>query len=203
MLSKAYEFLHRHWRCFAAERSGTIMVEVALLMPLLAMIFLSGVEISRYALLQQKMSRTAVSMSDLIAQTDSTISLTQVANLYQAADYVMQPFDFAGTGVLIISSVAQTGGTPSVSWQCVGSGGIGATSDLGVAGGNATLPPNFTMRDGESAIFAEVIYDYVPFVAPDLIGSTTLRHRAIFRPRFGALSSLAPGAVPPGAPTCT
>ena len=203
MLSKAYEFLHRHWRCLAAERSGSVLVEVALLMPLLAAIFLSGVEISRYALLQQKMSRTAVSMSDLIAQTDSTISLTQVANLYQAADYVMRPFDLAGTGVLIISSVAQTGGNPTVSWQCVGSGGISAVSELGLSGASATLPPNFTMQDGESAIFAELVYDYVPFVAPDLVGSTTIRHRAIFRPRFGALSSLAPGSVPAGAPTCT
>ncbi len=202
MLIKARKFLRRHWRCFAAERSGTVLVEVALLMPLLTLIFLSGVEISRYALLQQKMSRTAVSMSDLIAQTDSTISLTQVANLYQAADFVMRPFDMAGTGVLIISSVAQAGGNPTVSWQCVGNGGISAVSDLGVAGSSATLPPNFTMRDGESAIFAELVYDYVPFVAPDLIGSTTLRHNAVFRPRFGALSSLAPGTIPAGAPTC-
>ena len=70
-------------------------------------------------------------------------------------------------------------------------------------GGTATLPAGFTLRDGETAIFAEVIYDYKPFVVPDLIGNTILRHRASFRPRFGALSALSPGAVPPGAPTCT
>jgi Flp pilus assembly pilin Flp len=203
VLSKSYQFLRRHWRAFAAECRGAVLVEVAFLMPLLTVVLLSGVEIARYALLQQKMSRTAVSLSDLIAQTDSTISLTQVANLYQAADYVMRPFDLTGTGVVILSSIAQTGGNPTVSWQCVGNGGISATSELGTAGGSATLPPNFTMRDGESAIFAEVVYNYAPFVAPNLIGNLTIRHRAIFRPRFGALSSLAPGSVPAGAPTCT
>lgn len=203
MLINFRRFLHCHWRCFAAERRGSVMVEFAFLMPILTGIFLSGVEVARYALLQQKLSRTAVSLSDLIAQTDSTISLTQVANLYQAADYVMRPFDLNGTGVVILSSVAQTGGVATVSWQCMGTGGISATSILGTAGGNATLPPNFTMNDGESAIFAEVVYDYSPFVAPNLIGNLTIRHNAIFRPRFGALSSLAPGAVPAGAPTCT
>ncbi len=202
MLSKVHDFARRHWRRFAAERSGSVLAEMAVLLPVLTGIILSGVEVGRYTLLQQKLNRTAVSMSDLIAQTDSTISLTQVANLYQAADFVMQPFEMAGTGVVIISSVAQAGGNPSVSWQCVGTGGITATSDIGTSGGTATLPASFTMQDGESAIFAEVVYDYVPFVAPDLIGTITLRHQAIFRPRFGALSSLAPGTVPAGAPTC-
>lgn len=191
-------------RRFAADCRGVVFAELGFLLPIIAIVLLSGTEISRFTLLQQKLNRAAVTMSDLIAQTDSTISLTQVANLYQAAGYVMRPFDLTNEGVIIVSSVARTGGNPAtVNWQCVGGGGLAATSELGTAGGTATLPAGFLLRDGESAIFAEVVYAYEPFVAPDLIGTTTLRHRAMFRPRFGALTALAPGAVPPGAPTCS
>ena len=191
-------------RRFAADRRGGVLAETGILLPVIVLIILSGIEIGRFTLLQQKLSRAAVSMSDLIAQTDSTISLTQVANLYDAAGYVVRPFDLTVDGVLIVSSVAKAAGSaPTVNWQCIGAGAFTAASNLGVAGGTATLPAGFILRDGESAIFAEVFYDYKPFVAPELIGNKVLRHQSMFRPRFGALSALAPGTVPPGAPTCT
>ncbi len=203
MLSRAGKRAWASWRRFAADRRGGVLAEAAILLPVLTALLLSGVEVGRFTLLQQKLNRTATSMSDLIAQTDSTITLTQVANLYQAADYVMRPFDLTQDGVVIVSSVSQTAGAASVDWQCIGDSGITAISSLGVSGGTATLPTGFILRDGESAIFAEVVYDFVPFVAPDVIGTKTVRHQAMFRPRFGALSSLAPGTVPAGAPTCT
>ena len=209
MLSRAYKVawagrrIWAGWRRFAADRSGAVLAETAILMPILLMVLLSGVEIGRFVLLQQKLNRTAVTMSDLIAQTNASINLTQVANLYNAAGYVMRPFDLTQDGIVIVSSVAQTGGNPTVSWQCIGAGGFSAASEIGTSGGAATLPTGFTMLDGESAIFAEVVFDYKPFVAPDLFGTQIIRHRAMFRPRFGALGALAPGAVPPGAPTCT
>jgi Flp pilus assembly pilin Flp len=190
-------------RRFVADRDGGVLAEFGILMPVLTIIVLSGIEVGRFTLLQQKLSRVAVSMSDLIAQTDGTISVTQVANLYEAAGFVVRPFELADDGVIIVSSVSQTGGTPSVNWQCIGAGTLSATSQLGTSGGTATLPAGFTMRDGESAIIAEVVYDYEPFVAPDVVGNKILRHRAMFRPRFGALTALAPGTVPAGAPTCT
>lgn len=201
---RAWVHRGRDWlRRFAADRRGGILAETGILVPVITLIILSGTEIGRFTLLQQKLNRAAVTMSDLIAQTDSNISLTQVANLYQAAGYVMRPFDLTNNGVIIVSSVARSDGNPAtVNWQCVGAGGLTATSELGTAGGTATLPAGFLLRDGESAIFAEVVYTYEPFVAPNLIGSTTLRHQAMFRPRFGALTALAPGTVPPGAPTC-
>ena len=195
----------RGWlRRFAADQRGGILAETGILLPVITLIILSGTEIGRFTLLQQKLNRAAVTMSDLIAQTDSNISLTQVANLYEAAGFVMRPFDLTNNGVIIVSSVVRTSGNPpTVNWQCVGAGGLAATSQLGTAGSTATLPTGFILRDGESAIFAEVVYAYEPFVAPDLIGSTTLRHESMFRPRFGALAALAPGAVPPGAPNCS
>ncbi len=190
-------------RGFLKDRKGSVLAEFGMLMPVLTLLFLSGVEVGRFALLQQKLSRTAVSLSDLIAQTDGTISLTQVANLYESVSYVLRPFDLTTDGVVIVSSVSQTGGTPTVDWQCIGAGALPVVSQLGTAGATASLPAGFTMLDGQSVIIAEVAYNYAPFVTPDLIGNTLLRHHAMFRPRFGSLKSLLPGPVSAGAPTCT
>lgn len=203
MLRAIYRYGLAQIQRFVADRDGGVLAEFGILLPVLTIILFSGIEVGRFTLLQQKLSRVAVSMSDLIAQTDGNISITQVANLYEAAGFVVRPFELTNDGVIIVSSVSQTGGTPTVNWQCVGAGSLAASSQLGTTGSTATLPAGFTMRDGESAIIAEVVYDYEPFVAPDVIGSTTLRHRAMFRPRFGALTALGPGTVPAGAPTCT
>ncbi len=203
MLSQLPGRFLRLVRGFAADRRAGVLVETAILMPILTMLVMSGTEIGRYTLLQQKLNRAAVSMSDLIAQTDASINMTQVANLYQAASYVMKPFDLSNDGVIIISSVARTGGVSTVRWQCIGGGDLPATSNVGTSGDTATLPAGFILRDGESAIFAEVVFHYEPFVVPYLINTGDIRHQAMFRPRFGALTSLAAGTVPAGAPACT
>lgn len=191
------------WRNFVANRRGTVFAETAVLMPILLVVLLSGLEVGRFALLQQKLSRTAMTMSDLIAMTKTTISLTQVDNLYDAAAYIVVPFDLAPNGVVIVTAVTHDGVAPVINWQCTGAGALVAASEIGTSGATAVLPAGFTMTDGEIAIFAEVVYSYQPFVAPNLFGTTTLRHRAVFRPRTGALSVLLPGPVSAGAPTCT
>jgi len=206
MLSRLRKGIGAIWagrRRFLADRRGTIFAETAILMPILLTILLSGLEVSRFALLQQKLSRTATSMSDMVAMTKTTLSLTQIDNLYDAVSFVMTPFDMSTNGVLIVSGVLRNATTPIVSWQCSGAGGLTASSEVGSSGGTATMPAGFTMTDGEIAIVAEIVYSYQPFVAPNLFGTTILRQSAIFRPRTGALGALVPGPVSAGAPTCT
>lgn len=189
-------------RRFLKDRRGSIFVETAILMPVLLTILLGGLEVGRFALLQQKLSRTATSMSDMVAVTKTTLSLTQLDNLYDAVSYVMAPFDMGTEGVLIVTAVTRNATTPIVSWQCTGAGSLAETSAIGTAGGTATMPAGFTMVEGEVAIIAEVMYQYRPFVAPDMFGTTILRQSAMFRPRTGALGALVPGAVQGSAPTC-
>jgi len=189
---------------FAAERRGSAMAEMAVIMPILVFIILAGFEVGRFALLQQKLNRAAVSMADLVSQANG-ITLTDITNLYQATSFVVRPFDMSTKGLLIVSSVSKTGANPPVvDWQCIGAGAASATSELGVPGGTATLPAGFALAPGDNAIYAEIVYDYVPFLFPDLIGAKQVRHRALFRPRFGALTTLDASGTPPASPpSCT
>ena len=68
------------------------------------------------------------------------------------------------------------------------------TSGIG-GGGTATLPAGFTLRYGESVLFVEVQYTLHPYVFSIgwLAGSdeaVDLRRMAVYRPRFGTLTSL-------------
>lgn len=193
--------LRRLIRQFVGDRRATIVVETAVLMPVLTLVLLGGIEVSRFALLQQKLNRTVVAAADLISQTKGLINETQVANLFESADYVMRPFALGDNGNLIVSSVVQDAGNPPiVMWQCRRAGSFAPTSEIGVAGGTATLPAGFILRDGESFIYAEVVMNYEPFLFGQFTGPQQLRYHAVFRPRVTALRTLLPPPTPPDTP---
>lgn len=184
---------------FRRDQRGSLLAEAAIIMPLLVMIVLAGVEVGRYTLLQQKLNRTAVSMADLIAQSE-TLTLTDITNLYEAAAFVVRPFDL-NEGLVIVSSVSKTGANPpTIDWQCAGAGTSTASSALGSPGGPATLPTELSLQSGETVIYAEVFYDFEPSFFPDVLGPHRVRHTAAFRPRFGALSEISAGPSPPADP---
>ena len=62
-------------RKLLGDRSGNILIELAVAMPLLTTIALGGIEVSRLVLINQKLDRVAASTSDLVAQAE-TISAT-------------------------------------------------------------------------------------------------------------------------------
>ena len=193
--------LRRLIRQFVGDRQASILVETAILIPILALVLLGGIEVSRYALLQQKLNRTVVAASDLVAQIQGPINETQISNLFESADYVMRPFALGDNGNLIVTSVVKDAGTPAtVMWQCRRAGAFVPTSDIGVSGGTATLPAGFILRDGESMIYAEVVMNFEPFIFGRFLGPQQIRYHAVFRPRFTALRTLLPPPTPPPVP---
>ena len=162
---------------------GGVMIEFAFAMPLLITLLLGGVELGRYALLHQKLDRTAMTVSDLVARVTS-VTPSDLDTVLNAADLVMSPFDLGDNGVVIISSVKDdSGGTPTVIWQRKGAGNLSVTSELGVKDGNAALPDNGLVDTTQAIVVGETYYHYSPWFIT-MIPSTTIRHVAYFRPRL-------------------
>jgi len=174
---------------------GSVITEMAFLLPLLVMVIFSSVEISRYVLLHQKIDRTASTMADLVTRSND-ISLAELTDYFESANAVMQPFQLAAEGAIIVSSIYQEEDqAPRVNWQQTGGGTLsGITSLFGATNSNATLPENFIMNDFEAVITVEVFYAYQPWLFDlSMFGFTeanTIYHRAFFRPRLGDLSVL-------------
>lgn len=172
---------------------GAVATEFAMAMPVIMLIVLGGSEIARYALLHQKLARAAVTMADLVSQAEE-ISEADITQLFAAVDPVMKPFSMGANGVVILSSVTASGGDPAqVAWQRSGGGTLTpASSGLGTEGGAASLPAGFVVRDGETAIVAEVFYSFAPLFTAGLVPVNTIYQRALFRPRFGSLAAVEP-----------
>lgn len=182
--------LCRRCRAFAEDRRAVVLAEMAMAMPVIIVLALGGFEIARYTLLQQKLDRLSVTVADMVSQA-TALSSAQLDQIFAATGPILTPFAMGGDGVVIVSSVTATGGQGArVAWQRSGGGGLAETSTVGAPSQPAVLPAGFVVRDGENAIIAETYYDYAPLFIPALVPPRRLYHRAMFRPRFGALASL-------------
>jgi Flp pilus assembly protein TadG len=179
----------RAWRC----ASGNVAVEFALTLPILMLLMLGSAEMARFVILHQKVDRVAVTTSDLVSRAE-TINEGDLDDIIEAADFVAQPFDLANLGIVIVSAITNDDGSGAkVAWQRSGGGTSTHTSQIGIEGGLATLTTDFEVREGETAIIAEVFYDFEPFLSELIVEPQTLYRRAHHRPRLGTLDQVDAG----------
>jgi Flp pilus assembly protein TadG len=173
--------------------AGNVAVEFALALPVLMLLMLGSAEMARFVILHQKVDRVAVTTSDLVARAE-TIKESELDDIFAAAEYVAQPFDLPNLGIVIVSAITnEDGDGPTVAWQRSGAGSASHTSQIGVEGGAATLFADFEVREGETAIIAEVFYDFEPFLSELIVEPQTLYRRAHHRPRLGTLEEIGAG----------
>ena len=154
---------------------------------------LGSAEMARFVLLHQKLDRVATTISDLVSRAE-TITESQIADIFTAAGQVAEPFDLAGLGVVIVSSVTNADGTGAViAWQRSGGGTYSAVSELGVEGDEPNLPAGFEVREGETAIISEVFYDFSPFLSELIVEPQVIHRSAHHRPRLGTLEEIDAG----------
>ncbi|MBL6958051.1 MAG: pilus assembly protein [Rhodospirillales bacterium] len=174
-----------------SDLRGTLSVEMAIAMPILFALMLSGVEVTRYVLLNQKVERATATMADLVAQSRG-LAEGDLDNLFAATGFVMAPFEIGANGLMVVSSIAASGGAaPRVLWQRTFGGG-GGGSTFGTEGSDAVLPAGFLVRDNENIITTEIFYDYEPAFTGTVMAPVELHNFAIFRPRFVNLTSIDP-----------
>ena len=174
--------------------AGNVVVEFGLAAPVLLMMMLASAELGRFVLLHQKVDRVATTVSDLVARAE-TISESQLDDIFTAAGQVATPFDLAGLGVVIVTSIANPSGDgqgPIIAWQRSGSGSYSGTSQLGAEGDEADLPAGFDVREGETAIISEVYYDFAPFLSELIVRPQEVYRSSHHRPRLGLLDEILP-----------
>ena len=179
------------FRDIAGDRRGNFLLELAFAMPVLITLFLTGVEFTRYLLINQKLERTSATIADLVSQSHG-MSEGEMASIFSASNFIMDPYDLVADGSLVVSSISATGSSPAeINWQRAYGGGSGG-SQFGSQGDVADLPDGLVVRDGESMIAAEAYYDYEPLIFQEVLKSQTIYRWAVFRPRFSALNEINP-----------
>lgn len=176
-------------RRIRADRRGGVIAEFAAAIPVLVLMLMGGVEVSRYALLNQRLDRLATVMGDLVSQ-EETISQAELTAIFEAAKSVAWPFDMTTSGKVIVSAVAvPTPPNPEITWQSA-SGNLAVSSKLGAQNTKPTLPTGLTVATGQTIIAAEVFYHFKPILIGALVPEQNVYYKAFFRPRTGDLSTL-------------
>lgn len=171
--------------------SGVAAVEFALTAPILLTLFLTGAELTNFAITRMRVSQIALHVADNASRigthsllTAPQISEAQINDLFLGANLQAGALDLKGRGRVILSSfepVANPNPTKKfiIRWQrCYGDmpwlssyGKAGSTQldNIGPVGQKVTAP------DDTAVMFVEVAYDYKPLIAGKLVGDTVIR----------------------------
>lgn len=187
--SKKISLAARLIRNLRRDQQGSILAELAFALPLFVTFLMGIVEVGTYLLINLKLQHSVVSIADLVTR-DEEISEDIMADIFNAAPQIMEPFEMGTDAIVIVSAISQSEDVPaSIYWQRSGGGTLDANSEFGIEGEPPTLPDGLTMRDDETILATEIFYDYEPVIF-QFIPSQRLRKESFFRPRIGALQTI-------------
>ena len=176
-------------RRLGCSESGLAAVEFALTAPIIMTMFLSGAELTNFAITRMRISQVALHVADNASRigtnsllTSPQISETQVNDLLIGANLQAGTLNLATRGRVILSSVEpdpSNAGKFRVHWQrCYGAKsytspypaqGASNLAGMGPAGQQVTAPT------GGGVIFVEVAYDYQPLISARLVPTTVIK----------------------------
>lgn len=178
-------------RRFARRRDGIAATELALIAPMLMLLFLGGAETALFVRTHYQAAQMASTVADVVARYEMVTSADVAAIMSVSAD-VMGVASFDPAGTVILSSVAtDSSAAATVAWQCIG-GELGKSSKVGAVGKAASLPGSLVLEADDNVIVAEVFYQYTPLLGWTAPATTLVYKTALFRPRLGSLTT-APG----------
>jgi Flp pilus assembly protein TadG len=167
--------LARISRRFAASTRGVAAIEFAMVLPVLAVIFLATIDGGR-ALAAYMKVRAATYALGAIANQYATIQATDMTAILGASSVVMAPYNSATPAVTISQIKINGSGVAKIEWSAT-QGGTART-----VGSTMTVPTGVN-ANSSYLIFAEVSYTYSPLFGFFGSGGLTLSDNLYTTPR--------------------
>ncbi|GAB4121972.1 MAG: hypothetical protein Kow00104_05690 [Rhodothalassiaceae bacterium] len=182
----------------ARNRRGSVLVETAIVLPLLIVLLAGATELGFFMIGNQKINSIASGLANMVASAEEGLSESEINDIFAATKFMSGPFDVEARGRVIISAVrGGANGSNSIVWQrCTGN--LTFASRVGNEGdSNVTLSAGIVLEEADVVIITEAAYDYRPRIFIGNFAQQTIYSLAMFRPRLGFLSSiLDDGATP-------
>ena len=161
----------RRWsRRFRGSERGVTVIEFAMVLPVMIILFIGLVEFSEAFTISRKLATAATTVSDLVAQ-ETSISCADLDKIKLAADEIVKPY--GPMNLVIVSVVADAENNTSVAWS----------RPAGTA--TYTLPETGLTDANSSLIVAEASYNFTPTIG-HFLGTFPITGRAFFRPRMSS-----------------
>jgi Flp pilus assembly protein TadG len=168
---------HRQ-RCVFADKSGSALIEAALALPILIILFFGVSELCEGFTASRRVAAAAYTAADLVARLQ-TVSSADLAALKSMIDETFKPLSITSVGLVITSVVADGNNVTTVAWSDAFGSGITAYA----ANSPITLPAGLTLPN-TSVIFSKVTYTYHSTLATLIVGGVPLQAQAYQQPRF-------------------
>jgi len=169
------------------DRSGTVAVEFAFIVPIMLIIFFGSYETASLVLAYMKLENAAETAADLIAQAtvNNVLASTDFTNFTNAVEQVLSPLPTSGSQLKIAyASVTYSTGSPVIDWHLEVNGAT-ALSITSISGSeNLANLGNETTGSTDSVIIVRLTYAYASSFSHVLQSSYTLSEWAFNRPRY-------------------
>jgi Flp pilus assembly protein TadG len=168
----------RAWsRRFVADRSGSSVVEFALLLPLMMTMYFGSIQVTDAISADRQVTLVASTVAEITSQY-SQVATSDVTNILNASASVMAPFSVtsANATVTLTTVTIDSTGKATVAWSqsLYGTARSGIVTNLIPAG---LLVPN------TSVIWGEATYSYRPTIGWGLVGTVPMSDQIFLRPR--------------------
>lgn len=166
-------------RAWAAMRDvrGVAMVEFALVLPVMLVLYLGGVQLQDGIACDRKVTSTARAAADLISQnTTGSISAAEVDDNLNAASQVLLPFSSVPATIRVTEIAIDGNKKATVKWSR-------GFKTARYAPGTAMTMPAAMLQPNSYYLLAEVTYAYTPPSSFGAIGPMTLGDSIYMVPR--------------------
>ena len=168
--------LIRRCRDLAGDERGVSAVEFAMLLPLMVTLYLGGVEVSDGIGIDRKVTLSARTVADLVAQTNS-INNSGMTNVLNAGATVMAPYSSTKMTIIVSSVSIDAAGKATIAWSDA------KNTTARTVNSTVTLPTALNVPS-TSLIWAEVQYSYTPQIGYVVTGTLALKDQIYMRPRL-------------------
>jgi Flp pilus assembly protein TadG len=158
--------------------SGLAIVEFALILPLLILMLLGSVDLTRAMMADRKLSTMASSIGDLIAREEVVDDVT-VNQIFQAVAPLMTPYNAAMADIRV-SSIEVVDNGNSKEARVLWSRGKNMAPR---APGSTVAAPDAILENTEGLVYVEGGFDYQPLFGIILSGPVSFAEDFYFVPR--------------------
>jgi len=168
--------LLQHLARLRRDQLGVSVVEFAMLLPLMLMLYLGAVEISQAVAIDRKVTLTSRTVADLASQA-SLIPSSDMSNILKASSAVIVPYDATKLKVTVSEVTIDNNGNATIAWSCT----LGGTAHA--VGSSVSLPAALDVAN-TSLLWGEAAYTYTPAVSYFVTGTLNLSDQIYMRPRL-------------------
>jgi Flp pilus assembly protein TadG len=153
---------------FVADQRGISAVEFALILPVMALIYLGGFELMQALSLNRLVALTASTVTNVTSQYTTISASQQMPDILNSSSQVLSPWSTANAKVVVSGIQISSSGVATVAW----SQAIPSSAERTV-GATVTLPAALDTPGG-FVVLGETTYAYTPMIDFIKMGTISL-----------------------------